>query len=99
MCGRGYCLLRPCIVLRTSTDTCRVNALCPGPILTDASQAHAASVGKSLGELCEEMTRPLILQRMGQVSEVAAAAAFLASEESSFITGTTLTIDGGLTAL
>lgn len=45
------------------------------------------------------MTAPLILQRMGQVSEVAAAAAFLASEESSFITGTTLIIDGGLTAL
>ena len=45
------------------------------------------------------MTEPLILQRMGKVSEVAAAAAFLASEESSFITGTTLTIDGGLTAL
>jgi len=45
------------------------------------------------------MTKPLILQRMGKVSEVAAAAAFLASEESNFITGTTLTIDGGLTAI
>lgn len=77
----------------------RVNALCPGPILTDASEAHAASVGKSLEDLCKEMTDPLILQRMGKVSEVAAAAAFLASEESSFNTGTTLTIDGGLTAL
>ena len=86
-------------VAKGSIYTCRVNALCPGPILTDASEAHAASVGKSLEELCEEMTRPLILQRMGQVSEVAAAAAFLASEESSFITGTTLTIDGGLTAI
>ena len=86
-------------VAEISIHACRVNAVCPGPILTDASEAHAASVGKSLEELCEEMTRPLILQRMVQVSEVAAAAAFLASEESSFITGTTLTIDGGLTAL
>ena len=45
------------------------------------------------------MTEPLILKRMGQPCEVAAAAAFLASEESSFITGTTVTIDGGLTAI
>ena len=52
-------------VAEISIHACRVNAVCPGPILTDASEAHAASVGKSLEELCEEMTRPLILQRMG----------------------------------
>ena len=76
-----------------------MNALCPGPILTSGSARHAASAGKTLEELCQEMTEPLIIKRMGQPSEVAAAAAFLASEESSFITGTTVTIDGGLTAI
>lgn len=76
-----------------------MNALCPGPIITSGTTKHAASVGKTLEELCQEMTEPLILKRMGEPSEVASAAAFLASEESSFITGTTVTIDGGLTAL
>jgi NAD(P)-dependent dehydrogenase (short-subunit alcohol dehydrogenase family) len=42
------------------------------------------------------MTAPLILKRMGLPEEVASAVAFLASDEASFITGTTLTVDGGL---
>ena len=77
----------------------RVNAVCPGPILTEGTARHAASEGKSVEELCAEMSSQLILKRMGRVEEVAAAVAFLASEESSFMTGTFLTVDGGLTAL
>jgi NAD(P)-dependent dehydrogenase (short-subunit alcohol dehydrogenase family) len=66
----------------------RVNAIAPGPILTDnllragaaAQQAAAAAMP---------------LRRVGQPEEVAAAVVWLCSEESGFITGTTLTIDGG----
>ena len=66
----------------------RVNALAPGPILTDnltragtaAQQAAAAAMP---------------LRRVGQPEEVAAAVVWLCSDESGFITGTTLTIDGG----
>ncbi len=77
----------------------RVNAVCPGPILTEGTARHAASEGKSVEQICADMTGQLILQRMGTVEEVAAAVAFLASEEASFITGTHLTVDGGLMAL
>lgn len=77
----------------------RVNAVCPGPILTDATAGHAAKVGITKEALCKEMTDVLILKRMGQPEEVAAAVAFMASEDASFITGATLTVDGGLTAL
>ena len=76
-----------------------MNAVCPGPILTEGTALHAALEGKSVEELCAEMAGQLILKRMGRVEEVAAAVAFLASEESSFMTGTHLTVDGGLTAL
>jgi NAD(P)-dependent dehydrogenase (short-subunit alcohol dehydrogenase family) len=66
----------------------RVNALAPGPILTDnlkragtaAQQAAAAAMP---------------LRRVGQPEEVAAAVVWLGSDQSGFITGTTLTIDGG----
>ena len=66
----------------------RVNALAPGPILTDnlkragtaAQQAAAAAMP---------------LRRVGQPEEVAAAVVWLCSDQSGFITGTTLTIDGG----
>ena len=77
----------------------RVNAVCPGPILTEGTARHAANEGKSVEEICADMTSGLILRRMGRVEEVAAAVAFLASEESSFMTGTHLTVDGGLMAL
>lgn len=73
----------------------RVNAVAPGFIFTEGTRKHAAGVGQSVEAVCSEMAAQTILKRMGQPAEVAAAVAFLASEEASFITGTTLTVDGG----
>jgi 3-oxoacyl-[acyl-carrier protein] reductase len=64
-----------------------VNNVQPGPTATDMSSAHT------------EMIKPLIpLKRMGDISEVASFVSYLASGEAAFITGASLTIDGGYVA-
>ena len=66
----------------------RVNALCPGPILTDRLQAAG-------GEMQQRVSTAIPMRRIGHPAEVAAAAVWLCSEQASFITGTSLAIDGG----
>jgi NAD(P)-dependent dehydrogenase (short-subunit alcohol dehydrogenase family) len=73
-------------------DGIRVNAVCPGPIESPRMLATLQ------GDEMEDYRRACALGRMGQPEEVAAAILFLASPEASFITGTALVIDGGLTA-
>ncbi|MBI1393412.1 MAG: SDR family oxidoreductase [Alphaproteobacteria bacterium] len=66
-----------------------VNAIQPGPIDTDMNPADSEFA---------EMLRPMTaLGRYGKVEEVAALAAFLASDQASYITGVGIDIDGGLT--
>lgn len=67
-----------------------VNVIQPGPIDTDMNPAD--------GELAASMLPTIPLGRYGRGEEVAALAAFLASDDSSFITGTTIDVDGGATA-
>lgn len=66
----------------------RVNALSPGAIETPSTKS-------ALDELASEKKAPTLLGRMGSASEVANAAVFLAGEDSSFITGINLVVDGG----
>ncbi len=76
----------------------RVNCVCPGTILTKASQDHMEQVGMTLGQFLAEEGPKHLLNRVGDPREVAYAILFLASEEASFITGTHLMVDGGYTA-
>lgn len=72
------------------------NTVCPGPTDTPLLQeiVHAqADADRVIGA----MTRAVPMKRLGQPEEVAAAVAFLASEEAGFITGQTLSVSGGLT--
>jgi 2-hydroxycyclohexanecarboxyl-CoA dehydrogenase len=74
----------------------RVNAVAPGPI--DTPLLNAAPV--ELGEIGERLKAGMIaatsMRRIGQPEEVAAAIAFLASDDASFVTGQTINVSGGL---
>ncbi len=76
----------------------RVNCVCPGTILTRASQDHMERVGQTLDEFIAEQGPKHLLNRVGDPREVAYPILFLASDEASFITGTHLMVDGGYTA-
>lgn len=71
----------------------RVNALCPGPLRTELLMSYLDT---------EEMRQRRLVHvpmgRFGEAVEIAAAALFLASDESSYVTGTDFSVDGGLTA-
>ena len=69
----------------------RVNAVAPGPI----ESAGAARQLWNSAEAVERITQAVPLRRWGRPAEVADAVAFLVSSEAGFITGETLTIDGG----
>ena len=71
----------------------RVNALCPGPLRTELLMKFLDTEEKKQRRLVH-----VPMGRFGEAREMAQAALFLASEESSFVTGTTFNVDGGITA-
>jgi NAD(P)-dependent dehydrogenase (short-subunit alcohol dehydrogenase family) len=93
----GVVLLTKAMAIDHGPQGIRVNCICPGDVLTPMLPADA-----KLRELKWEeylagcSNRPL--GRIGTVGEIAQAALFLASDDSSFMTGATLVVDGGGTA-
>jgi acetoacetyl-CoA reductase len=77
------------LALETARGGITVNAICPGYINTEMVQAVPKDV-------LEQKILPLIpANRLGEPEEIARAVVFLASEDSGFITGSTLTVNGG----
>jgi len=74
----------------------RVNCICPGAVDTPMLRSIADSDGMDLYR--EKLREEHLLGRFARPSEIAAAAAFLASDDASFITGHALVVDGGFTA-
>ena len=74
----------------------RVNCICPGGIDTPLLRSITDSDGLDLYR--ERLREEHLLGRFGRPDEIAAAAAFLASEDASFMTGHALVVDGGFTA-
>ena len=101
--GNAYSASKAALINFTQTAACdlggdniRVNAVCPGLIETGMTKPvfdYAREAGKEhkLGSRCE-------LKRYGEPEEIAYAILFLASDESSYITGQALAVDGGNTA-
>ncbi len=77
----------------------RCNAICPGtvesPSLRDRISAQAAASGQTLAQVEAAFIARQPMGRIGRVEEIAALAVYLASDESSFTTGTAQIIDGG----
>jgi 2-hydroxycyclohexanecarboxyl-CoA dehydrogenase len=72
------------------------NAVAPGPIDTPLLMAAPEALGDLGKRLVETMIRSTNLRRLGQPDEVAAAIAFLASDDASYVTGQALGVSGGL---
>ncbi|MGB8358831.1 MAG: SDR family oxidoreductase [Bacteroidales bacterium] len=88
----GMIGLTQAAALEYATEGIRINAMCPGfietPMLTNAGISENSDIQKSIISL-----HPM--KRLGKSEEIASAFIFLASDESSFMTGTALEVDGG----
>jgi NAD(P)-dependent dehydrogenase (short-subunit alcohol dehydrogenase family) len=69
----------------------RVNAIAPGPVETEATKVQAGDAAKDI------VRNSLAIKRMGQTSDMVGACLFLLSDESSWVTGQILAVDGGQT--
>jgi len=74
-------------------ENIRVNALCPGPLRTELLMSFLDTEEKKQRRLVH-----IPMGRFGEAQEMARAALYLASEDSSFMTGSSFTIDGGITS-
>ncbi|HEX5716682.1 MAG TPA: glucose 1-dehydrogenase [Thermoanaerobaculia bacterium] len=74
-------------------ENIRVNALCPGPLKTELLMKYLDTEEKRQRRLVH-----IPMGRFGEAKEIARAVLFLASDESSFTTGATFLVDGGITA-
>ena len=83
------------IAIQYADDNIRANAICPGAIRSPGGVA-VAKKGLYAGA---DQSRVRLIERFGTVQDVANAAIFLASEEASYITATSLAVDGGMLAL
>lgn len=86
-----------CMALDHATSGVRFNAICPGRVETPFVTARLAEYADPQ-KAREDMAATQAIGRMGHPEEIAAAALYLGSDESKFVTGSALIIDGGFSA-
>jgi meso-butanediol dehydrogenase / (S,S)-butanediol dehydrogenase / diacetyl reductase len=92
-------LMTKSVALEVARDNIRVNAVCPGDTAVERWRVDERRDGSiSFEDELKAMGEELPIGRVGTVDEIANTVLFLASDESSFMTGATLIVDGGNTA-
>ncbi len=81
------------VAIDHARENIRVNAVCPGPIDTPLASALTSNP-----TIMADYQKLIPMGRVGQADEIAAAIAFLASDDARYVTGAMLVVDGGLTA-
>src|SRR5205823_13834875 len=89
-----------CLAAKGGRDGSLVNNVCPGSILSERMLSNVTARAKELGISVEkalaQRAAETAVGRLGEPVELANLVAFLASSKSSYITGTTILVDGGL---
>jgi NAD(P)-dependent dehydrogenase (short-subunit alcohol dehydrogenase family) len=89
----GVILLSEVVAIEYGAMNIRINCICPGPIVTPLMHRIAPAIGTQ-----DQLAKHTALGRCGTPEEAARVALYLASDESSYITGTTVVVDGGRSA-
>ena len=87
-----------CMAMDLAQWNIRVNAVCPGVTVTTASYREVERLGMTFEQWRDQLAPLHMLNRLGEVREIADPVVFLASGEASFITGAVLMVDGGYSA-
>ena len=100
----GVVGLTKVVALETAEEDITANAICPGYVLTPLVEAQIPDTMKKYGMDREQVIREVIMQRQpsktfATVEQIGGCVAFLCSDAAEQVTGTTLSVDGGWTAL
>ena len=82
-----------------AADGIRVNAVCIGLVRAGQHESRAAKLGQPVEDLYRDMAKEIPLGRVGEAAEAARVIAFLASSAASFVTGSSVNLDGGASAV
>jgi NAD(P)-dependent dehydrogenase (short-subunit alcohol dehydrogenase family) len=93
----GVVLLTKAMAVDHAAENVRVNCVCPGPVDTPLLQSIIAAASDAAAEQLSIISKTL-LRRLARPGEIASAILFLASDESSYMTGSIVAVDGGWTA-